>query len=112
MPKNLADFGQRGAAAQHARRQRVPKLMRPRGGRRNARPVQRVPNDGSNGTLAEKALDRCLAPEKHTTTGAGWTSVAQIRGNGGADIRRQREDGFVTAFAADAHLPGLPLDVL
>jgi hypothetical protein len=29
MSQNLADLGQRGAAAQHARRRRVPKLMRP-----------------------------------------------------------------------------------
>jgi hypothetical protein len=103
MSQSLADLGQRGAAAQHARRRRVPKLMRPRRGGDDTRPVQRMPNDGSNGTLAEKALDRRLAPEKRlgerpwrryatmatpTSVGSGrtvrWSCASRIRHQAGS----------------------------
>src|SRR2546428_1954084 len=70
MPQDFPDFGQRGAVAQHARRHRMPKLMRPRRGRGNTRPVQPVPDDGTNGTLAEKAPEGGFAPEKHAPTAA------------------------------------------
>src|SRR3972149_7740481 len=111
MPQNLADFAQRGAVTQHARRQRVPKLVCTRRGRGDARPEQSVPNDGSNGTLAEKSLDGRLAAEEHATTGARWTSVAQICGDGRTDIRRQRQGGSMAAVSADHHPSGFPINI-
>ena len=70
-----------------------------------------MPNDGSNGTLAEESLDGRLAAEKHATTGARWASVAQIGGDGRTDIRRQRQSGSMAAFSADAHLSGVPITI-
>ena len=70
MSQDLSDFGQRGAVAQHLRRQRVAKLMGARRRGLDAGALEPMPNDRSNGTLAEKAADGRFAAQKYATTGA------------------------------------------
>ena len=104
MPQDLADFGQRGAAAQHLGRQRVTKLMGARRRSLDAGALERMPNDRSNGTLAQKAADGSLAAQKHATAGAARAAVAQVRRDRRADLRREGKGGSLTAFPSDAHL--------
>jgi hypothetical protein len=87
MPQHLADFGQRGTVAQHLGRQRVAKLMGACCRGSDAGALERMPNDRSNGTLAQETANGRLAAQKHATTGAVWASVAQVRGDRLADLR-------------------------
>ena len=112
MPQDVADFGQRGAVAQHLRRQRVTKLMGARRRGLDAGALERMPNDRSNGTLAQKASDGRFATQKHATIGAARTSAAQIRRDRFADLRREGKCGAWTAFPSDAHLSGLPVNIV
>ena len=53
-----------------------------------------------------------LLREKHATAGAARATVAQIRGDRRADFRRQGKGGSLTAFPSDAHLSGLPVNIV
>jgi hypothetical protein len=74
--------------AQHLGRQRVAKLMGARRWGMDTGALERMPNDRSNGTLAQKATDGSFAPQKHATTGAARSAVPQVRRDRLADIRR------------------------
>jgi hypothetical protein len=111
MSQDLADFGQRGAVAQHLGRQRMAKLMRARGRGLDPGALERMPDDRSNGTLAQKSADGSFAAQKHATTGAAGAAVAQVDGARRTDIPRKRKGGSVTAFASDAHLSGIPINI-
>ena len=112
MPQDLTDFGERGAVAQHLRRQRVTKLMGSCRRRLDAGALERMPNDRSNGTLAQKAADGSLAAQKHATIGAARAAAAQIRRDRLADIHREGKCGFLTALPSDAHLSGVPINIV
>src|SRR5436309_8987129 len=103
MPQDLADFGERGPAAQHLGRQRVAKLMGARRRRLDAGALERMPNDRSNRTLAQKAADRSFAAQKHATASAARASAAQIRRDRFADVHGEGKRGSLTAFPPDAH---------
>jgi hypothetical protein len=112
MPQDLADFGQRGAVAQHLRRQRVTKLMGTCRRGLDAGALERMPNERSNGRLAQKATDRSFAPQKQATMSAARAPAAQIRRDRLADIHGEGQRGSVTAFPPDAHLSGLPVNIV
>ena len=112
MPQYLADFGQRGPVPQHLRRQRVAKLMGTRRRRLNAGALERMPNDRAHASLALKAADGRFAAQKHATTGAAGAPVTQVRGDRCARIRGKGQGGSVTAFASDAHLADIPVNIL
>jgi len=98
--------------AQHLGRQRVAKLMG--AGRRglDAGALERMPNDRSNCTRAQKSADGSFTAQKHTATSAAWASVAQVLRDRFADIRRKGKCGSLTAFPSDAHLSGIPVDIV
>ena len=112
MPQHLADFGERGTVPQHLGRQRVAKLMGACRRSLDAGALERMPNDRSNGTLAEKTAGGRLAAQKHATIRAAWASTAQIRRDRLADIHGERQRGSVTAFPSDAHLSRLPVKIV
>ena len=68
MPQNLADFAQRGAVAQHLRRQPVAKLMGTCRGRVDASAQKRMPNDGCRWQTGPKAWMGAL----HVKTRGDW----------------------------------------
>ena len=57
MPQGVADFGQRSAVAQHLSRQCMTKLMSALCRGLDAGALERMPNNRSNTTLAQKATD-------------------------------------------------------
>jgi hypothetical protein len=73
--------------------------------------LERMPNNRSNTTLAQKATDGSFAAQKHATTGAARPSVAQVRGDRRPDIDRQRKGGSMAAFALDADLSCVPVNI-
>ena len=112
MSQYLADFGQRSAVAQHLGRQPVAKLMGTRCRGLDAGAPERMPNDRSYGTLAEKSADGSSAAQKHATAGATRPTLFQVRCDRRADIRGKGKCGSLTAFTPDAHLSGIPVDIV
>ena len=111
MPQGVADFGQRSAVAQHLSRQCMTKLMSALCRGLDAGALERMPNNRSNTTLAQKATDGSFAAQKHATTGAARPSVAQVCGDRRPDIGRQGKGGSMTAFASDADLSCVPVNI-
>src|SRR6266576_3599677 len=71
-----------------------------------------MPNDRSNGTLAQETASGSFAAQKHATTGVVRASAAQVGRDCRADIRRKRKSGSLIAFASDAHLSYVPVNVI
>ena len=78
----------------------------------NAGTVERMSDDRSNATRAQKAADRAFAAQKHATARAARASVAQVGGDCSADIRWKGECGSLIAFTSDAHLSSVPVNIL
>ena len=93
-------------------RQRMTKLMSSGCWGLDAGPLEGMSNNRSDTTLAQKTADGSFAAEKHATTGATRASVTQVRSNRRADICWQGKGGSMTAFAADAHLSDVPVNIL
>src|SRR5215469_16169015 len=74
--------------------------------------LERMPNDRSHSTLAQKAADGSFAAQKRATTGATRTSVAQVSRDCCADICRKRKSGSLIALSSDAHLSDVPVKVV
>lgn len=98
--------------AQHPSRQRVTKLMSARCRSWDAGAVERMPNDRSNGTLAQKAADGSFAAQKHATVSAARAAIAQVGGERCADIRRKGKSGSLIALASNTQLSGVPVDIV
>ncbi len=97
---------------QHLSRQRVAKLMSALCRGLDAGTLERMLNDRSNSTLAQKTTYGSFAAQKHATTGAARASVAQVSRDRCADIRRKRKGSSLMAFASDAHLSDTPVNIL
>ena len=112
MPEDFADFGQGGTVAQHISRQRVAKLMSALCRGLDTGMLECMPNDRSNSTLAQETTDGSFVAQKNATTRAARAPAAQVGRDCRADIARKGKGGSLIAFTPDAHLSGVPVNIL
>ena len=93
MPQDLADFGQRGAAPQHLRRQAVAELVGALGRSLDARSLEGISDDAGDGTRSGKSAERGVRPQEHTAAGTAGSSMPEVRGNRRTDVGRYGECG-------------------
>src|SRR3974377_984382 len=98
MSQDFADFGQWGAVAQHLSRERGTKLMSARCWSLDLGAKERMPNDRSDGTLAQETADGSFAAQKYATTGAVRASAAQVGRDRRANAPGKGKGGSLIAF--------------
>src|SRR5215469_10055791 len=74
--------------------------------------VERMPNDRSNSTLAQKAPGGSFAAQKHATASAARASIAQVSGDRCANVLRKGKAGSLIALASDTKLSRIPVNIL
>ena len=113
MPQDLADFGQRGSAAQHLRRQAVAELMRALGRRIDARSLEGVSDDAVDRTRARQNRGSGHAPARtHGGRHCAGRPCRRYAAIAAPTSTGNGEDGPGTAFASDGDLSGFPVQIV
>lgn len=112
MPQQLRDLGQRSAATERASGQAVAEdVCAPRWWIQPGS-IDRVLDDRRDRRGARKADERCVRANEDIAAGASWTTSLEIRGDGLADVLRQRQPLDAAALSLHRELADIPIDVV
>lgn len=112
MPQQLRDLGQRSAATKRASGQAVAEEVR--APRRRIQPgsIDRVLDDRRDRRRAREADERCVCANEDIAAGAPRATALEVRGEGLANVPRQRQPLDAAAFSLHRELTCVPIDVV